>query len=112
MTLTTLSYTDSILKTNRETDMKGLFARYMYPNNGYPHDQTRIQECGLVEGQSYEVTDVVVHAYTSEIFLKGFNRSFNSVNFRMEVDDNEYDITANTTFYSDDLKMQMGLYRD
>ena len=55
--------------------------RYAHPENGYPSD--REKAAGRLHiGKTYTVTRTVVHALSTEVFLKEFpSVSFNSVLF-------------------------------
>lgn len=56
-----------------------LVAVYTHPENGMKSDQMRAE--ALKQGSIYPITNIEVHNYRTNIFLKGFEHSFNSVLF-------------------------------
>ncbi|MDE2103530.1 MAG: hypothetical protein KGL39_40190 [Patescibacteria group bacterium] len=53
-----------------------------YPEAGWPNDQLKIKELGLVEGQSYTVDHTEVHSSSTTLFLVEYpGERFNTVNF-------------------------------
>lgn len=57
-----------------------LQAKYTKPNEGYDGDQKMCRE-NLTLGESYEVTYVSMGQSHTNIFLKGIEGCFNTVNF-------------------------------
>lgn len=78
---------------------KKLYARYMYPNNGYDYDKLLCKD-NLILGNRYLVTYVSMGQSYTDISLEGFgNLSFNSVNFSFEDEaGNFYDIFADPKY--------------
>ena len=53
-----------------------------YPEAGWPHDQLKIKNLGLVEGQTYTVDHTEVHSSSTTLFLVEYpGERFNTVNF-------------------------------
>jgi hypothetical protein len=58
-----------------------VYAKYLYPENGYPADQETAKKF-LEKGKSYVVEDLSVGQSRSFVYLKDFmDEVFNSVNF-------------------------------
>ncbi|MEK5036205.1 hypothetical protein MKY96_32670 [Paenibacillus sp. FSL R7-0302] len=55
---------------------------YAFPDNGLVTESARMELMGLIEGEAYTVADVLVHGWSSYVYLEEFPfESFNSVNF-------------------------------
>lgn len=59
--------------------------------NGYDCDLNRAKEI-LSENKVYKLVDLDIDTWNSEIWLKGFNESFNSVMFKYYKNGKEIDI--------------------
>lgn len=69
-----------------------LYAKFMYPNNGYDGDVEYAKKMGLKFGEKYEVEDLSMGGSHTSIFLKDIKGSFNSVQFDFEEDGKQIDI--------------------
>ena len=69
-----------------------LYAKFMYPDNGYDGDVEFAKKTGLEVGEKYEVEDLSMGGSHTSIFLKDVNCSFNSVQFEFEEDGEPIDI--------------------
>lgn len=63
-----------------------IYARYIYPNSGYPQDRQEVSEL-LEVGNRYLVESVDMGQSYTTIFLDGFKRGFNSIYFEFEEED-------------------------
>ena len=63
-----------------------LYAKFMYPDNGYDGDVSFAKKIGLEAGKRYEVEDLSMGGSHTSIFLKGIKGAFNSVQFEFEED--------------------------
>lgn len=63
------------------------YAKYQFPNAGYDGDKERCKELEL--GKLYELTYVSMGQSHTSIRLKGFEGTFNSINFSFWTDDTE-----------------------
>ena len=59
----------------------GSLALYSYPMNGYAHHHADALAAGLVVGQAYRIFHVDVYAYSTDIWLEGYDWPFNSCMF-------------------------------
>lgn len=50
-------------------------------HNGYDGDRNQAREMGLEPLKEYIVSNVVVHSYSTSLYLEGFKVGFNSVMF-------------------------------
>lgn len=73
-------------------------AKYSIENAGTKEDKQQIAESGLVLGNEYEVEKIFVHGWSTEVFLKGYEFSFNSVNFEIFEDGEELDYVNDRRF--------------
>lgn len=73
-------------------------AKYLHKDAGTEYDQQQIAESGLVLGNEYEVEKIFVHGWSTEVFLKGYEFSFNSVNFEIFEDGEELDYVSDRRF--------------
>lgn len=55
-------------------------AKYNRPKAGWPNDQEQCRKL-LTLNQMYDVCDIDVHSWHTDIYLDGFGAPFNSVNF-------------------------------
>lgn len=69
-----------------------LYAKFMYPDNGWDGDVKYAKEAGLKIGEKYEVEEVHMGQVNTTIFLKGLAGCFNSIQFEFEEDDMPIDI--------------------
>lgn len=59
-----------------------IYAKFMYPDNGYSSDRQKCKELGLVVGEVYEMTHISVGDSASTVYLTDFPcNPFNSVHF-------------------------------
>ena len=65
-----------------------LFAKYTRPNAGYSYDRERCKNLLKLDCY-YVVNDVFMGSCYTDIALKGFNGTFNSVNFTFYVKDSK-----------------------
>ena len=72
-----VEFADSI---EPERALPGVEVVYAFPNNGYDHDQRRANE-RLEVGAIYRLKSAVVDNWQTEVWLEGFDVSFNSVLF-------------------------------
>ena len=63
-----------------------LYAKFMYPDNGWDGDVKYAKEAGLEVGKKYEVEEVYMGQSNTTIFLNGLAGCFNSVQFEFEED--------------------------
>lgn len=70
------------IKSYLETEMANfnLYARFL-DRNGRDSDLESAREVGLVKGELYKVTDVVIGQSQSSVMLKEFEGGFNTVMF-------------------------------
>jgi len=55
---------------------------YDAPTAGYPHDQKKLKEQGLIVGKVYTIDYTDVYSSYTDVYLVGFRGvKFNSVNF-------------------------------
>lgn len=64
-----------------------LYARFEYPESGWPSDRDYVEKSGLEVGKRYLVEKVDMGQSYTSIFLDGFRRPFNSVHFEFEEED-------------------------
>lgn len=64
-----------------------LYARFLYPNNGYSHDRETVSKSGLEYGKRYAVSSVDIGQSYTCVKLEKFERMFNSVYFEFELGD-------------------------
>lgn len=69
-----------------------LYAKFMYPDNGFDCDVAHAEIAGLKVGEKYEVEYLSMGQSFTSIFLKNFDGCFNSVQFEFEEDGVEVDI--------------------
>jgi len=55
--------------------------KFANPNAGHDHDQEKARSAGLVVGQTYTLSKVRVRDWSTEVWLKGQEGAFNSVQF-------------------------------
>lgn len=68
---------------------------------GYPGDQKKIKESGIKVGDKIELKDASVGGWHTDVYLVGYEGSFNSVFFDfVDEDGNEYDIYNDKNFKS------------
>lgn len=73
-------------------------AKYSNKDAGTEYDRQQIAESVLVLGNEYEVEKIFVHGWSTEVFLKGHEISFNSVNFDIFEDGEELDYAHDRRF--------------
>ena len=69
-----------------------LYAKFMYPDNGYNSDKEYAEKMGLEVGERYEVANVSMGGSHTSIYLKDIKGVFNSVQFEFEEDEKPIDI--------------------
>ena len=69
-----------------------LYAKFVYPNSGRDCNIEHAKKVGLKVGERYEVEDIIMGGFTTSIFLKDIEGSFNSVQFEFEEDGESIDI--------------------
>lgn len=74
-------------------------AKYSNEGAGTEYDRQKIAKSGLVLGNEYEVEKIFVYRYSTEVFLKGYKSSFNSVNFEIFEDGEELDYARDRRFW-------------
>jgi len=77
--------TDMIKEINLEA--RKLFARFNHPESGYKGCREAARYYGLLVGERYEVSNVVMGASYTDVYLCGYLRPFNSVLFDFEDED-------------------------
>lgn len=65
----------------------GIYAKYLYPENGYESSKTQAINAGLEVGERYAVSNVMMGQSNTSIFLEGIAGVFNSVQFEFEEED-------------------------
>lgn len=95
-------YHKSRVFTNKltETIIMSIQAEVVSLSNGYEHDQNRMKELGFKIGDRIEVDRICISGWKTDVFLKGHDRSFNSVNFTFLEDGKPLDVFADTRFNS------------
>ena len=73
-------------------------AVFLYPENGYRHNQEKGRECGLEVGAKYEVSGINMGQSSTSVYLEGFKGSFNSVHFEFEENGKPLDIFQDPRF--------------
>lgn len=63
-----------------------LYAKFMYPDNGWDSDVENAKKVGLKVGEKYEVEYLSMGQSNTSIYLKGIQSIFNSVQFDFEED--------------------------
>lgn len=76
-----------------------LYAKFMYPNNGYDYDVNYSRNVGLKIGEKYEVSELDMGQSHTSVCLKGIQGCFNSVQFEFEESNEPVDI-YNTPKYN------------
>lgn len=69
-----------------------LYAKFMHPDSGRECNIEHAKKVGLKVGERYEVKDIIMGGFTTSIFLKDIEGSFNSVQFEFEEDGEFIDI--------------------
>ena len=69
-----------------------LYAKFMHPDSGRECNIEHTKKVGLKVGERYEVEDIIMGGFTTSIFLKDIEGSFNSVQFEFEEDGEFIDI--------------------
>ena len=64
-----------------------LYARFNYPDNGWPAERGYAERMGLKVGERYEVEFVSMGGSYTSIYLKNIDGTFNSVLFDFETSD-------------------------
>ena len=75
-----------------------LYAKFMYPDNGYDCDVKNAKNAGLNVGERYEVKDLSMGGSHTSIYLKNIDGVFNSVQFDFEEDDKPVNIYRNPKY--------------
>ena len=58
-----------------------IYAKFVYPDAGMNYDVQHTQDIGLAFGSLYAVDRIAIHGFHTDVWLKGFDESFNSVQF-------------------------------
>lgn len=77
-----------------------LYARFNYPNGGWPAERGYAESMGLKVGERYEVEHVSMGGSYTSIYLTDINGVFNSVQFDFEEEDGTYVDIYNNPKYS------------
>ena len=64
-----------------------LYARFNYPDNGWPSERGYAESKGLKVGERYEIEFVSMGGSYTSIYLKNIDGVFNSVLFDFEEED-------------------------
>ena len=75
-----------------------LYAKFMYPNNGWDGDVEYAKKVGLKVGEKYEVECLFMGRSHTSIYLKDLKGDFNSVQFDFEEDGIPIDIYDNPKY--------------
>ena len=67
---------------------------------GYDLQKKRMEDLGFKVGDRIEVRDILVHSSSTDIYLEGYEGSFNSVFFEFEENDKEFEPLADRRFNS------------
>lgn len=78
---------------------KTIYAICVTLDAGYQSDQKRIKESGINVGDKIELEDARVGGWNTDVYLVGYDGSFNSVFFDfVDEDGNEYDIYSDENY--------------
>lgn len=72
---------------SNERIIMGIYARFLYPQNGYMNDGSKALSAGLIVGERYEVEFISMGQSYTAIMLVGISGAFNSVLFKFEKED-------------------------
>lgn len=75
-----------------------LYAKFVYPDNGYDCDVEHAKRVGLKAGERYEVEDLSMGGSHTSIILKDIDGCFNSVQFDFYEDEQPVDIYRNPKY--------------
>ena len=70
--------------TGNMEEQNMVYAKFMHPSAGCRGDIGYAKSQGLVVGNRYEVDGIAIGLYFTEVWLKGFQYYFNSVQFEFE----------------------------
>lgn len=79
-----------------------LYAKFMYPDNGWDVDVEYAKKIGLKVGEKYEVDYISMGQSNTSVYLKDIKGVFNSVQFDFEEDGkpiNIYDSPKYNPYY-------------
>lgn len=79
-----------------------LYAKFMYPDNGWDVDVEYAKKVGLKVGEKYEVDYISMGQSNTSVYLKDIKGVFNSVQFDFEEDGkpiNIYDSPKYNPYY-------------
>jgi hypothetical protein len=79
-----------------------LYAKFMYPDNGWDVDVEYAKKVGLKVGEKYEVNYISMGQSNTSVYLKDIKGVFNSVQFDFEEDGkpiNIYDSPKYNPYY-------------
>ena len=65
---------------------------------GYDYQKQKMIDLGFKVGDRIEVKDIVVHHSSTDVYLEGYESSFNSVFFEFEENGEELDIYNDRRF--------------
>ena len=75
-----------------------LYAKFVYPDNGYDCDVEHAKNAGLKVGEKYEVTELFIGGSHTSILLKDIDGCFNSVQFIFYENEQPVDIFRNSKY--------------
>ena len=75
-----------------------LYAKFMYPESGLHADIETAKMASLEVGKKYVVEDVCMGGWFTDIYLKGFDEAFNSVQFEFEEGGESIDIYSDPRY--------------
>jgi hypothetical protein len=75
-----------------------LYAKFMYPDNGYDCDVEEAIRFGLKVGERYEVEYLSMGGSHTSVFLNNINGCFNSVQFEFYENEQPVDIYRNPKY--------------
>ena len=73
-------------------------ARFLFPEHGYPYDREKAERAGLVQGEDYELDQIIMGQSSTWIYLVGHRHPFNSVQFEFYEDGKRLDIYRDPRF--------------
>lgn len=73
--------------------MSNVTVKFTNPDSGWDYDKKRCAEL-LTMNNEYEIERIVVLDWETELYLKGFDKPFNDVNFTYCIDGEEAERTS------------------
>ena len=77
-----------------------LYAKFNYPDNGWPGERGYPESKGLEVGKRYQVENIIMGGNYTSIYLTNIDGVFNSVHFDFEEEDGTYVDIYNNPRYS------------